>query len=312
VRELELSPLSPYAIKYAGYGIERGKLSVDLAYVVQPDGQLSASNRIVLNQLAFGEKVEGSTANLPVKLAVALLADKNGVIDIDLPVSGSLNDPQFSLAGIVFKLIGNLIVKAVTAPFALLASSAGGSGESSTIEFAPGSATLTPEARQGLDKVAQALLDRPALTLTISGESRLESEREGWKRERLRQALRSEKRRQAIAGGASPGAEVTFADAAVPALLKEVYRRADIVKPKNALGIPQDLPPTEMESLLLASIVVDEDAMQQLAVRRGVVVRDYLTTRELPSSRLFLGAPKVAAGDTADWTPRVDLKLTLG
>jgi hypothetical protein len=112
VRELELSPLSPYAIKYAGYGIERGKLSVDLAYVVQPDGQLSASNRIVLNQLAFGEKAEGSTANLPVKLAVALLADKNGVIDIDLPVSGSLSDPQFSLAGIVFKLIGNLIVKA--------------------------------------------------------------------------------------------------------------------------------------------------------------------------------------------------------
>ena len=312
VRELELSPLSPYAIKYAGYGIERGKLSVDLAYVVQPDGQLSASNRIVLNQLAFGEKVEGSTANLPVKLAVALLADKNGVIDIDLPVSGSINDPQFSLAGIVFKLIGNLIVKAVTSPFALLAASAGGGGESSTIEFAPGSATLTPEARQGLDKVAQALLDRPSLTLTISGESRLESEREGWKRERLRQALRAEKRRQAIAGGASPGAEVTVADAEVPALLKEVYRRADIVKPKNALGIPQDLPQTEMESLLLASIVVDEDAMQQLAVRRGVVVRDYLATRELPSSRLFLGAPKVAAGDAADWTPRVDLKLTLG
>jgi hypothetical protein len=312
VRELELSPLSPYAIKYAGYGIERGKLSVDLAYVVQPDGQLSASNRIVLNQLAFGEKVEGSTANLPVKLAVALLADRNGVIDIDLPVSGSLNDPQFSLAGIVFKLIGNLIVKAVTSPFALLAASAGGGGESSRIEFAPGSTALTPEARQGLDKIAQALLDRPSLTLTISGESRLESEREAWKRERLRQALRAEKRRQSIAGGASPGAEVTVADAEVPALLKEVYRRADIVKPKNALGIPQDLPQTEMESLLLASIVVDEDAMQQLAVRRGVVVRDYLATRELPSSRLFLGAPKVAAGDAADWTPRVDLKLTLG
>ena len=93
VRDLELPPLSPYAIKYAGYGIERGKLSVDLAYVVQPDGQLTASNRIILNQLAFGDKVEGSTANLPVKLAVALLADRHGVIDLDLPVSGSINDP---------------------------------------------------------------------------------------------------------------------------------------------------------------------------------------------------------------------------
>ena len=308
VRDLELSPLSPYAVKYAGYGIERGKMSVDLAYVVQPDGQLSASNRIVLNQLVFGEKVEGSTANLPVKLAVALLADRNGVIDIDLPVSGSLNDPQFSLGAIVFKLIGNLIVKAVTSPFALLASSAGGGGESSTIEFAPGSATLTPEARQGLDKIAQALVDRPALTLTISGESRLESEREAWKRERLRQALRAEKRRQAIAGGADAAAAITVGAEEYPALLKEVYRRADIVKPKNVLGLAQNLPPAEMEQLILANMVVADDAMQQLAVRRGVVVRDYLATKDVATSRLFLGAPKVASNDS-NWTPRADLKL---
>ena len=96
-------------------------------------------------------------------------------------------------------------------------------------------------------------------------------------------------------------------------MLKEVYKRADIVKPKNALGLAQDLPPAEMEALLLASIVVADDAMQQLAVRRAVVARDYLASRELPSSRLFLGAPKVAPGeDDAGWTPRVDLKLTLG
>ena len=312
VRELELPPLSPYAIKYAGYGIERGKLSVDLAYLVQPDGQLTASNRIVLNQLAFGDKVEGSTASLPVKLAVALLADRNGVIDVDLPVSGSINDPQFSLFGVIMKAIGNLIVKVVTAPFALLASAGGGSSENSTIGFAPGTATLTPEARQSLDKIAQALIDRPTLTLTISGESRLESEREAWKRERLQQAVRSEKRRRAIAGGANPNAEITVEAAEYPALLKEVYKRADIVKPKNAIGLAQDLPPAEMEALLLASIVVADDAMQQLAVRRAVVVRDYLATRELASSRLFLGAPKVTPGsDDAGWTPRVDLKLTV-
>ena len=203
-------------------------------------------------------------------------------------------------------------VAILSRPSRALASSAGGSGETSSIEFAPGTATLTAEARQGLDKIAQALVDRPSLTLTISGESRLESERDAWKRERLKQALRAEKRRQAIAGGAAPNAEVTVSDAEVPALLKEVYRRADIVKPKNALGLAQDLPPAEMEALLLASIGVDEEAMQQLALRRGVVVRDYLATRELPSSRLFLGAPKVATGDAANWTPRVDLKLTLG
>ena len=89
VRDLELAPLSPYSIKYSGHGIERGKLSMDVGYKVLPDGQLTASNNIVLNQLTFGDKVEGATASLPVKLAVALLADRNGVIDINLPISGS-------------------------------------------------------------------------------------------------------------------------------------------------------------------------------------------------------------------------------
>jgi uncharacterized protein involved in outer membrane biogenesis len=311
VRDLELPPLSPYAIKYSGYGIERGKMSVDLAYVVLPNGQLTASNKIVLNQLAFGDKVEGATASLPVKLAVALLADRHGVIDLDLPVSGSINDPQFSLGGVVWKIISSLIVKAVTAPFSLLASAFGGGGsELSTVEFGPGSATLAAAAKESLDKVAKVLVERPALTLTVSGESSLESEREAWKRDRLQQAVRSEKRRQAIASGAGADAEVSVGEAEYPALLKEVYKRADIVKPKNVVGLAKDLPANEMETLLLTSMAVNDDAMQQLAVRRAVVVRDYLASKDLPTSRLFLGAPKTAPGEGA-WTPRADLKLTI-
>ena len=309
VRDLELPPLSPYAIKYAGYGIERGKLSVDLAYVVQPDGHLTASNRIILNQLAFGEKVEGSTADLPVKLAVALLADQHGVIDLELPVSGSINDPEFSLGGVIWKVITNLIVKAVTAPFKLLASAFGGGEEElSRVEFAPGSAALDPAAQASLDKVAKALVDRPALSLTVTGESRLESERDAWKKERLRQLVRAEKRRQAIAGGADASAAITVSDEEYPVLLKEVYRRADIVKPKNVVGLSKDLPPAEMEQVLLANMVVADDAMQQLAVRRGVVVRDYLATKDVATARLFLGAPKLASEESS-WTPRADLKL---
>jgi hypothetical protein len=285
-------------------------MSVDLAYVVQPSGELTATNKIVLNQLAFGEKVEGATTTLPVKLAVALLADKNGVIDLDLPVSGSINDPQFSLAGIIGKAIGNLLLKAVTAPFTLLASAFGGSGsgELSHVEFAPGAATLDDAARASLDKIAKALAERPALKLTIVGESRLDRESESWKKERLAQIVRSEKRRQAIAAGASASAAVTVDANEYPTLLKEVYRRADIVKPKNVVGLTQDLPPAEMEALLLANMTVAEEAMQQLAVRRGVAVRDYLAGREIPAERLFLGAPKTASDGTS-WTPRADLKL---
>ncbi len=309
VRDLELPPLSPYAIKYAGYGIERGKMSVDLAYLVKPDGQLTATNKIVLNQLAFGDKVEGSTASLPVKLAVALLADRHGVIDLDLPVSGSINDPQFSLGGLIWKVVTNLVVKAVTAPFSLLASAFGGGGsELSTIDFAPGTAALTPAAKETLDKVAKGLADRPSINLTVTGESRLDVEKDAWKQERLRQIVRAEKRRQSIAGGASAAAEIVVGDAEYPALLKGVYKRADIVKPKNVIGLAKGIPTSEMEALLLANVVVADDAMQQLAVRRGVAVRDYLASKDIATSRLFLGAPRVA-GSEASWRPRADLKL---
>ena len=175
MRDLELPPLSPYAVKYAGYGIERGKLSVDVRYAVQPDGQLTASNKLVLNQLSFGDKVDGAPNSLPVKLAVALLADRNGVIDLDLPISGSLNDPQFRIGPVIWKVITNLVVKAITAPFSLLANALGGgsSNELSTVAFAPGSGTLTDPAKAGLDKVAKALADRPALQLTVLGTANL-------------------------------------------------------------------------------------------------------------------------------------------
>jgi len=312
VRELELPPLSPYSIKYAGHGIERGKLSVDVAYLVLPDGQLTATNKVVLNQLTFGDKVEGAPASLPVKLAVALLADRNGVIDINLPISGSLNDPQFRLGPIIFKVIVNLIVKAITAPFSLLASAFGGGGdELSTVAFAPGSAALMPQAKVGLDKVARALVDRPALKMTVIGTASLDVEREAYKQERLRALLVSEKRRSLLAGSAPAadvGAALTVSDAEVPALLKEAYRRADITKPRNLAGLARDLPAPEMEALLLANIPVTEDAMRELAVQRGVAVKDYLGAQQLPVERLFLGAVKPVANDPK-WTPRAELSL---
>lgn len=319
VRDLELPPLSPYSVRYSGYGIERGKLSVDVNYVVQPDGQLTASNKLVLNQLSFGDKVAGSTASLPVKLAVALLADRNGVIDLDLPISGSLNDPQFRLGPVIVKVILNVIVKAITAPFSLLAHALGGGGdELSLVGFPAGSARLSPQAKAGLDKVAKALVERPALRLTVVGSSSLAAEREGFKRERLDELVSAEKRRQqgksvkagvqTEAGGQDELGVVTPAD--YPALLKAVYKRADIPKPRNLIGLTQDPPVAEMEKLLLADIPVSDDAMHALAVQRGVAVRDYLASRDLPGDRLFLGAVKAMPPD-GKWTPRAELNLAM-
>ncbi|MEG1769567.1 MAG: DUF748 domain-containing protein [Comamonas sp.] len=309
--DLELSPLSPYAIKYAGHGIERGKLSMDVNYKIQPDGQLTASNRLVLNQLTFGEAVEGAPASLPVRLATALLTDRNGVIDLDLPISGSLNDPQFRLAPVIFKIIGNLIMKAVTSPFALLSGAFGGDAASSgAVVFAPGSAALDAAARQSLDKIAQALHERPALQMTVVGEAALAAEHDAWQQAQVQQMLLAEKRRKALRAGQAADSIAAVAPAEEAALLKAVYARADINKPRNVLGMAKDLPDNEMRTLLQAHVPVPDNAMRELALARAVVVRDYLAAQELSLKRLFLGAP-VQPSAGPDWKPQARLELAL-
>ncbi|MFZ3124498.1 MAG: DUF748 domain-containing protein [Acidovorax sp.] len=304
VRDLELPPLTPYSVKYAGHGIERGKLSMDVSYKVLPNGQLTASNKLVLNQLTFGNPVEGAPNSLPVRLAVALLADSQGVIDLDLPISGSLNDPQFRIGPVIFKMIVNLIGKAITAPFSLLARAFGGGEELSTVAFAPGSATLTPEARQSLDKVAKALTDRPALKLTVTGMASLTHERDAIQRERLQDLVRAAKRR------AAPADTTPVQAAEYPALLKEVYRRADMPKPRNLVGMAKNLPVPEMEALLLAHLPpATEDLATELAMQRGQAVKAYLAEQNLPEERLFIAAPKTTTPDDK-WTPQAQLSLT--
>nr|WP_315465421.1 DUF748 domain-containing protein [uncultured Rhodoferax sp.] len=311
VRDLELSPLSPYAIKYAGYGIERGKLRMDVHYTVQPDGQLTATNQLVLNQLTFGDKVEGAPASLPVKLAVALLADRHGVIDLDLPISGSLNDPQFRIGPVIWKVITNLVAKAITAPFSLLANAFGGGGggaELSTVAFAPGSASLSEAARAGLDQVAQALQDRPALTLTVVGAAHLEAEREAAKREKLKVLLLAEKRRTTSAQGQDTAAVSSYSAEEMPVLLRSVYRRSDIPKPRNLVGLTKDIAVADMEALLLANLSANEDDIRDLALQRAVAVKEYLSGKKLAADRLFLGAVKTA-GPAADAKPQAELEI---
>ena len=306
---LDLPPLSPYSVRYAGHGIERGKLSMEVRYQVTPDGQLTASNKLVLNQLRFGDEVQGAPNSLPVRLAVALLADRNGVIDVDFPISGSLNDPQFSIGPLIFKAILNLIAKAAVAPFALLTGGFGGdNGESSVIAFDAGSSALSAVARENLEKVAKALVDRPGLRMTVVGTANLEKERDAYQRQHLRELAQSEKRRIATRAGEDPADVTPITDAEYPALLAAVYKRADLAKPRTVIGLTRDLPVVDMENLLLPSIPVDDNAIRELALERGVAVRDHLLTLKVPADRLFLGAVRTRTGD-AKWQPGAELNL---
>lgn len=304
VRDLELSPLTPYAIKYAGHGIESGKLSMDVAYQVQPDGQLTASNRLTLNQLTFGDPVEGAPNSLPVRLAVGLLADRDGVINLDLPLSGSLNDPEFRIGPIIFKVIVNLIGKALTSPFALLASALGGDEDLDHVTFAPGSAELSASARKGLDKIVQALTERPNLKLTVTGQSSLARERDGVRRSQLDALILAEKRRR------NPGNTEPVQAAEYPTLLRAVYRNTDMPKPRNLVGLTRDLPPAEMETLLLSHLPATEVQASALAQRRAEAVRAYLAEQQLGADRLVLTPPQTGAQEDT-WTPRAQLNLSM-
>ena len=326
--DLELAPLSPYAGKYAGYAIERGKLSMDVAYHIDAAGKLDAKNQVVLNQLTFGERVESPSATqLPVLLAVALLKDRNGVIDINLPVSGTLDDPQFSVGGIIVKVIVNLLTKALTAPFALLAG--GGADDVSQVKFVPGTARIADSGQQVLAKVASALLDRPSLTMTVTGAADTVSERDDAKRLLLDERLAAEARRDRLraAPAAQPATPAVPASGIRPAdpppaplsaaeraaALKRLYQQTPLPdRPRNLINQLKDVSPAEMETRLLAGIRITDDTMRELALQRGLAVRDALIAKGLPSERLFLAAPRLrlsGEGDAA-WVPSVNLTLS--
>ena len=168
--DIDLTSLSPYSGRYAGYRIDKGRLDTQLRYTIA-QRQLKAENKVVLKEFTWGQSVDSPDATgLPVRLATALLKDVKGNIDIDLPLSGSLDDPQFRVWPLVWQTLGNLITKAAAAPFKLLGALAGGGDEDvSQIGFAAGSSTLDATASERLGKLANALKERPGLQLEVRG-----------------------------------------------------------------------------------------------------------------------------------------------
>ena len=166
---MNLTSYNPYFTKFAGYAIDRGTMSLDLHYRLNKR-YLDAENKIVINQLTLGKKFEGpDVTSLPVKLCVALLKDSHGVIDLDVPVSGSVDDPEFSLFPIILKALLHLLLKLVTAPFALIGALFGGGEDLDHIGFLPGADTMTVDQASKLAPIAKGLVERPGLRLELCG-----------------------------------------------------------------------------------------------------------------------------------------------
>ena len=170
-KRVELTTLTPYSGKFAGFRIRKGRLNLDLHYVITK-GQLKAENKVVVEQLQLGEKVDSADAvDLPIRLAIALLKDSDGKISIELPVTGDLNNPQFSVMPIVWQTLRNLVVRAATAPFKFIGGliTGGGSEDLGNVSFAAGSSELSKDAEGALNTLAKALKERPTLRLEIEG-----------------------------------------------------------------------------------------------------------------------------------------------
>lgn len=306
---VELTNLTPYSAKYAGYPITKGKLTMDLHYLLD-SGKLTADNHIFIDQLTFGDRVESKDAtNLPVRLAVALLKNSRGEIDVHLPVSGSLDDPQFSVGGIVIRALVNLIARAVTAPFSLLASAFGGAGgeELGYIEFDPGTSNISQASVAKLDKLAAALKDRPALKVDIVGRVDPAFDRDGLRREAVNRQIREQKLKDA---GDAAEADTTVKPEEMDKYLERAYKAAKFPKPRNMIGLAKSLPPEEMRKLMETNVQVTDADLRELAQRRANAVHVALTERVEPG-RLFVVAPKLSAEGIKDTgkTTRVDFAL---
>ncbi|MBS1237779.1 MAG: hypothetical protein H6R37_1023, partial [Deltaproteobacteria bacterium] len=189
-RNVEMTSLTPYSARFAGYKIDSGKLSVDVQYKIK-ESKLVGDHRIILDKLTLGEKVESPGAmNLPLDLALALMKDADGKIDLGLPVSGDLDNPEFSYGHLILKAIVNLFTKIITAPFAIIGKLVGVESENlDSLGFEPGSVTLPAPEREKLKQLAEALKKRPNLKLDVQGCFNAKADGDAIKSLSLRQSI---------------------------------------------------------------------------------------------------------------------------
>ena len=324
---IDLTSINPYSGRFAGYKINKGKLTTQLYYKVD-SCKLDAGHHIVVDQLELGDRVESPDAiHLPLKLAVALLRDRNGVIDLDLPVNGTLDDPSFRIGPIIWQVFTNILEKAVTAPFALLGHLFGGGDNVNQIAFAPGTAQLDDAARGQLGNIAKGMTERPGLELDIPATySNLDEQALALRQ--LRVSLGGAKARKGTAANAAPVQSVEETDAAAAAeaasereaatalvadpvkyfgLLQAAYTKqaagaappasVDAVAAAKKGGTAPDYATAnaDLEQALLKQVKVDPARLESLGLRRARAVQDALLMGTgVDAARVFVtkGAPE--------------------
>ena len=284
-KRVELTTLTPYSGKFAGYRIRKGRLNLDLHYLIT-NGQLKAENKLVVEQLQLGEKVDSPDAvDLPIKLAIALLKDTDGKISIELPISGDLNNPQFSVMPIIWQTVRNLVLRAAQAPFKFIGGliNGGGAEDLGTVAFAPGSSELSPEAQKALTTLAQALKERPALRLEIEGTAAQSSDGPLIAKERLEREYQYTYYKILQRRGDKVPAKaglLTVPDDEKGPLLEGIYRtRLKQQPPAEWKDLSRDERAAKMSDALIDFWSKSEVLLRQLGQDRASSIKDYLVDK---------------------------------
>ncbi|WP_369989627.1 DUF748 domain-containing protein [Pseudomonas xanthosomatis] len=303
-KRVELTTLTPYSGKFAGFRIRKGRLNLDLHYLIT-NGQLKAENKVVVEQLQLGEKVDSPDAvDLPIRLAIALLKDTEGKISIELPVTGDLNNPQFSVMPIVWQTLRNLVLRAAQAPFKLLGGliSGGGAEDLGNVSFAAGSSDLTPDAQGALDKLASALKERPELRLEIEGTAAQASDGPLIAQQRLEREYQAtwykilQRRGDKVPANASL---LVVDDSDKPAMLEGIYRnRLKQQPPAEWQQLGRDERTAKLREAVIKSWAESAVLLRNLGQERASSIKDYLVDKgQLEDDRVYfidaaLGQPE--------------------
>jgi hypothetical protein len=312
IENLGLTTLSPYAVKHLAHPIAKGKLHGDVRAALE-GREIEADTRLLIEDFEFGEEVESPEAmDLPLSLGLALLRDPSGDIHVDLPVSGSLDDPELSVAGMVLQAFANLIVKAATSPFTALAGLFGGE-ENSRVVFEAGSAELTPKAAGGLDEVAEGLRKRPGLEVEVSGFAAPEADVEALSEAAFQQLLQRQKRKAMQEEGESvPDGPLSILPGERLQYLETAYETADVPKETNFLGMVEFPAPEVMEGRLRNATKAGPPDLASLARERAEAVRDHLVQEAgIEAGRVFIRRRPVDEPPEEEGVPRRRVELEL-
>ncbi|WP_286912017.1 MULTISPECIES: DUF748 domain-containing protein [unclassified Pseudomonas] len=293
-KRVELTTLTPYSGKFAGYRIRKGRLNLDLHYLIT-NGQLKAENKVVVEQLQLGEKVDSPDAvDLPIRLAVALLKDTEGKISIELPVTGDLNNPQFSVMPIVWQTLRNLVLRAAQAPFKFIGGliAGGGDDDLGSVAFAPGSSELSGDAQSALDKLASALKARPELRLEIEGTSAQSSDGPLIAQQRLEREYQAtwykilQRRGDKVPANAS---QLVVDDSDKPAMLEGIYRtRLKQQPPAEWQQLGRDERTAKLREAVIKSWAESAALLRNLGQERASSIKDYLVDKgKLEDDRVY-------------------------